>query len=253
VFLAFRSSEGTAFIDRALYLPKVWTNDQPRRREAEIPEKTAFATKPELARVMIRRAVAAGVPARWATADEVYGSDHRFRRPLEAEGLDYVVAVTSAQRIWVDLKQVRVDALAADLHAHAWKRLSCGAGTKGERIYDWAFVAFPFQSDGHRHKGVLMRRSIDESRGHAYYLCGFKPGTALEELIRVAGCRWAIESGFEQAKQEVGLDDCEVRSWNRWHRHFTLSPFAHALLEALRVAAAAPPQKSAKRPPSGFR
>jgi len=132
VFLAYHSRRGTAFVDRALYLPKVWTDDPARCSEAGIPEPTRFATKPELARGMIHRAVESGMPVRWVVADEVYGSDSKFRRLLEAEGLGYVVAVTSGQRIWVDLKQVRVDALAASLPGKAWKRLSCGAGSKGQ-------------------------------------------------------------------------------------------------------------------------
>jgi SRSO17 transposase len=254
VFLSYRSSRGAAFIDRALYLPKAWIEDPPRRREAGIPEKTAFATKPELARAMIREAVRAGVPARWATADEVYGGDSKFRRMLEAERLDYVVAVTSAQRIWADFRQVRVATLAAELAARAWKRLSCGAGAKGERFYDWAFIALPFQADDQQHKGVLFRRSIGESPEHAYYLCGFKPGTPLEELVRVAGCRWAVESGFEQAKQEVGLDDYEVRGWDGWHRHVTFALLAHAFLEVLRAEdSGKQPKKRGETPPSSSR
>jgi SRSO17 transposase len=246
VFLAYRSCRGTAFIDRALYLPKTWADDKTRRRAAGIPEQTSFATKPELARVMIRQALRAGVPTRWVTADEVYGSDSKFRRLLESEGLSYVVAVSSGQRAWVGLKQVRVDTLAVDLPSKAWRRLSCGAGTKGQRIYDWAFVGFPFQSDDEIVKGLLIRRSVSDPAEHAYYLCRFSQGTSPEELVRVAGCRWAIESGFEQAKQEVGLDDYEVRSWDGWHRHITLSLFAHAFLEVLRAEAQRNlPQKSA--------
>jgi SRSO17 transposase len=218
-------------------LPKVWTEDESRCREAGIPHSTTFATKPELARMMIQRAVRSGVPARWVTADEAYGADSKFRRLLESEGLNYVVAVSSAQRIWVDLKQERVDKLAGDLAAHAWKRLSCGAGTKGPRVYDWAFLAFPYQNTETTHKGVLIRRSVSDPSELAYYLCCFPANTTLEGLARIAGCRWAIESCFEQAKQEVGLDDYEVRSWDGWHRHITLALLAHAFLEALRASA----------------
>jgi SRSO17 transposase len=243
VFLAYRSGRGAAFLDRALYLPKSWAEDAARRREAGVPEEVAFATKPELARVMLRRALKAGVPARWATADEVYGSDYKVRRLLEESGLSYVVAVTSAQRLFLGGSYGRADALAAELPADAWLRLSCGAGTKGQRLYDWAFVEFPFQSDESWTKGLLVRRSIAEPRERAYYLCRARMGTTVEELARVAGCRWAIESAFEQAKQEVGLDGYEVRSWVGWHRHVTLSLLAHAFLEALRAEAAPPPPK----------
>lgn len=244
VFLAYRSARGAAFLDRALYLPKAWADDEPRRRKAGIPEDVAFATKPEIARAMLRRAVKAGVPARWVTADEVYGADHKFRRLIEESGLGYVVAVTSAQRLFLGGTYGRADDFAAGLDDGAWHRLSCGAGSKGQRLYDWAFVAFPFQSDEETTKGLLVRRSIADPSDRAYYLCRCPRGTAPEELMRVAGCRWSIESAFEQAKQEVGLDDYEVRSWDGWHRHITLALFAHAFLEALRVAAPRPPQKS---------
>jgi hypothetical protein len=89
----------------------------------------------------------------------------------------------------------------------AWRRLSCGAGSKGQRIYDWAFVGFPFPSDDEIVKGLLIRQSTSDPTEHAYYLCRFPQATSPESLVRVAGCRWAIESCFEQAKQEVGLDD----------------------------------------------
>lgn len=249
VFLAYRSARGAAFLDRALYLPKAWAADQPRCRGAGIPDDVAFATKPELARAMLRRALRAGVPARWVAADEVYGSDSKFRRLVEEAGLGYVVAVTSAQRLFLGGSYGRADAFADDLPKSAWRRLSCGAGAKGQRFYDWAFVEFPFQSDDAFAKGLLVRRSIAEPSERAYYLCRFPRGTKPEELVRVAGCRWSIESAFEQAKQEVGLDDYEARSWDGWHRHVTLALLAHAFLEALRAEAAPrPPQKSAGSP-----
>ena len=247
VFLAYRSGRGAAFLDRALYLPKSWADDAARRREAGVPEDVAFATKPEQARAMLRRALKAGVPAAWVTADEVYGSDSKFRGLIEQAGLGYVVAVSSAQRLFLGGFYGRADALAAGLPADAWRRVSCGAGSKGQRLYDWAFVAFAFQSDEETTKGLLVRRSISDPAEPAYYLCRARRGTTVEELARVAGCRWAIESAFEQAKQEVGLDGYEVRSWAGWHRHVTLSLLAHAFLEALRAEAAPPPPKTRRR------
>jgi SRSO17 transposase len=249
VFLAYHSRRGSAFLDRALYLPKAWADDQPRRRGAGVPETVTFATKPEMARTMLRRALKADVPARWVTADEVYGSDHKFRRLIENAGLSYVVAVTSAQRLFLGGYYGRADDFAADLDEPAWRRLSCGAGSKGQRLYDWAFFEFPFQSDEDVTKGLLIRRSTTDPAERAYYLCRSPRKTTLEQLVRVAGCRWAIESAFEQAKQEVGLDDYEVRSWDGWHRHVTLALLAHAFLEALRTdASGASPPKSGASP-----
>ena len=198
---------------------------------------------------MLRRALRAGVPARWVTADEVYGSDYKFRHLIEDSGLNYVVAVTSAQRLFLGTYYGRADAFVDDLPKRSWRRLSCGAGSKGQRFYDWAFVEFAFQSDEDVAKGLLVRRSIVDPSERAYYLCRFPRATLLEELVRVAGSRWAIESAFEQAKQEVGLDDYEVRSWDGWHRHVTLALLAHAFLEAIRAAETAEvPPKSGGSP-----
>src|SRR5215470_9820329 len=93
VFLAYASPHGVAFLDRALYLPADWTNDRARSQAAGIPDDVAFATKPELARRMLERARAAGVPAAWVTADSVYGDDRRLRMWLEAHEHAYGLAV----------------------------------------------------------------------------------------------------------------------------------------------------------------
>jgi SRSO17 transposase len=249
VFLAYRSPKGAAFLDRALYVPKAWAEDEDRRREAGVPDDLAFATKPELARAMLRRALKAKVPARWATADEAYGNDHKFRRFLEESGLGFVVAVSCSQRLFLGGGYGRADAHVERLPEAAWQRVSCGSGSKGQRIYDWAFIKFPLQSTDEWRKGLLVRRSIADPTEKAFYLCRAPREASFEEVVRVAGCRWSIETAFEQAKQEVGLDEYEVRSWDGWHRHITLAMFAHAFLEALRAEAAeSAPQKSAGGP-----
>ena len=249
VFLAYRSGRGAALLDRALYLPEAWAGDADRRRAAGIPEGIAFATKPAMARAMLRRALAAGVPARWVTADEVYGRDYKFRSLVEEAGLGYVVAVSAAQRVFAPGSYGRADALADQLPSVAWARISCGAGSKGPRIYDWAFVEFPLQSDGETTKGLLVRRSVSDPSDRAYYLCRAPRATTAKELARVAGSRWSIEIAFEQAKQEVGLAHYEVRSWVGWHRHVTLAILAHAFLEVVRSAAdpGPPPKRGGPR------
>ncbi|MEO7402037.1 MAG: IS701 family transposase [Burkholderiales bacterium] len=99
VFLTYRSVRGHALIDRALYLPREWADDHERRTEAKVPDSVTFATKPALARDMLARALAAKVPAAWVTADEVYGSDHNFRRFCEENRLNYVVAISSTTHL----------------------------------------------------------------------------------------------------------------------------------------------------------
>ena len=78
-FCATPPSEGAAFIDRALYLPKEWAEDSARREEVGVPEEVRFATKGKLAKKMLKRALGAGVPARWVVADTVYGTARGLR------------------------------------------------------------------------------------------------------------------------------------------------------------------------------
>ena len=146
VFLCYASEQGSALVDRELYIPQEWAEDRERRREAGIAEAVEFATKPELARRMIGRALDAGATAAWVAADEVYGHDSKLRRFLESRQMAYVLAVASDQRSWrPDLTQHRVDAIAQSLPEQAWRRLSAGFGSKGERLYDWARMRFSEQ------------------------------------------------------------------------------------------------------------
>ncbi len=237
VFLAYRSSKGHAMIDRELYLPKAWCDDRSRCDEARIPDTKEFATKPALAREMLSRAVHAGIPARWVAADEVYGSDSKFRNLLKKQGLNYVVTISCQQQLFLNDVRCRVDEHVQATRKSAWKKLSCGRGTKGDRVYEWVFVPFGILTDDGKRKGLLVRRSLKDKTDIAYYFTLAPARTRLQTLVNVAGSRWAIEECFEQSKQETGLDEYEVRSWHAWYRHITLSMFAHAMLSVLRFHA----------------
>jgi SRSO17 transposase len=243
VFLAYAGEKGHARIDRALYLPKEWAADTERRKGAGVPGEVAFATKIVLARRMIDRAVAAGVPARWVTADAVYGSDYHFRATAEGHRLGYVVGVRSDFAVWSGFRQVRVSALLAEVPADAWYRLSCGDGAKGPRVYDWAFVRTNSPDPAEYARWVLLRRSVSDPTEVAYFACGGPPATTLQQLVLVAGARWAIEDLFELAKGDCGLDEYEVRSWTGWHRHVTLSLWAVAVVAVIRSRLPAPRRK----------
>ena len=242
VFLCYASQEGAAFIDRALYLPKEWTDDPWRLSEAGVPERVRFATKGELAKAMLQRAFEAGVPARWVVADTVYGMTRGLRGWLERRERPYVLAVTSSKGIYHEGRQRRVREVARSLPEESWIRASAGKGSKGERLYDWACVALP-ESEAYSCAGspagrwLLMRRSIAQPEEIAYYLCYGPSQTNAHELIRIAGRRWVIEDCFEAAKGEVGLDEYEVRKWDGWHRHVTLCLLAHAYLAVVRSVA----------------
>jgi SRSO17 transposase len=234
VFMAYRSRHGHALVDRELYLPKCWIEDKQRSTEAGIPAGVEFATKPALARRMLRRAFGSDLQASWVTADEIYGRDTQFRKLLEKQGIGYVVAVSCQQRLFLDGCYGRVDEHVQAIPKRQWKKLSCGTGSKGERFYQWTFVPFPFPTDKGMHKGLLVRRSLKDSDELAYYFTHAPEGANLKKLVQVAGSRWAIEECFEQTKGETGLDEYEVRSWTGWHRHITLSMFAHAFLSVVR-------------------
>jgi SRSO17 transposase len=241
VFLAYASPKGRTFLDRELYLPKEWCQDPERRREAGVPEEVAFATKPQLAQRMLSRARDAGVPAAWVTGDTVYGKDRRLRIWLEEQEQPFVLEVPCNEPLWAATErgpaQVRADQLAAQVPLERWERLSAGAGAKGPRLYDWARVPLcRLDWPGFEH-GLLVRRSIADPEVLAYYVVFAPEGTTLAQLVRVAGSRWAIEECLESAKNEVGLDQYEVRRWEAWYRYITLSLLAHAYLTVLRARA----------------
>lgn len=248
VFLGYVTDRGRALLDRALYLPKDWAADAERREAAGVPEDTTFATKLVLARRMVERAVAAGAPARWVTADAVYGSDYGFRKAVEDRGLGYVVGVRTDHALCVGLRQRRVKALLAEVPASGWRRISCGDGAKGPRLYDWACCPVNCPEPQRYARWLLIRRSTTAPTDVAYFVCGGPPATTLRELVRSAGRRWAIEECFEIAKGDCGLDEYEVRSWVGWHRHVTLSLFALAVLTVIRVRAAKPARQKKGRP-----
>jgi SRSO17 transposase len=245
VFVAYTTSKGRALIDRELYLPKSWIADRERCDEAAIPEETQFATKTVLARQMLARALDAGVPAGWVTADEAYGSDYKFRTWLEARRIGYVVAVACNQTIPAVAGTSRADVLVAQAPDEAWKRRSCGDGAKGPRLFDWAIASLPVYDDTTPpgwSRWLLARRSLTRnSKGEhelAYYMCCAPTGTTDDDLIRVAGARWAVEECFQTAKTEVGLDHYQVRRYDAWYRHITLALLAHTYLAV--TAAIAP-------------
>ncbi|WP_371786714.1 IS701 family transposase [Streptosporangium subroseum] len=261
VFLAYATPRGRALMDAELYMPKSWLSDRDRCERAGVPREVGFATKPALAAAMLGRALESGVPASWVTADEAYGQDHKFRRYLEKRKVGYVVAVPKSQSVGAGIGYgntgSRADAVTADAPEQAWKRLSAGDGTKGPRLYDWAMATLAPHAEDHLggpggfRRWLLVRRSLTPNdRGElelAFYLCFGPTDTTLDQLIRIAGARWAIEECFQSAKNEVGLDQYQVRRYDGWHRHITLAMLAHAYLA---VTAANAPKAHAAWSPS---
>ncbi|GHE64724.1 hypothetical protein GCM10017771_88320 [Streptomyces capitiformicae] len=196
---------------------------------------------------MIAAALDAGVKARWVTGDEVYGQDPQLLAALEARGTGYVMAVACSTRVRINHGRtpVRADTVAERLPATAWQRHSAGAGAKGPRYYDWAWVHIG--SDSHRHLLIRRNRTTGEV---AFYLCWSPATVTLAELVRVAGVRWSVEESFQAAKSQVGLDHYQARHWTSWHRHITLAMLALAFLTAL-AASSAPERPAQPAHPTG--
>jgi len=255
VFAAYVSHRGHAFVDRALYLPKSWTTDRARMDRAHIPAETSFATKPALAVQMIARSITAEVPFAWVAADTVYGVGD-IEQMLRRAGKGYVLGVSSNHHFgsWVGKPAVAGTAteIAQDLDPATWQRLSAGDGTKGARLHDWAYLEladldaadYDEERQGLWTRGLLIRRNIADGK-LAFFTTWCPAGTSIDTLVRVEGHRWAIEDSFETAKNELGLDHNETRSWHGWHRHVSLVMLAFAMMAAIRRQAnqATPPKR----------
>jgi len=215
-----------------------------------------FATKPALALAMIKRAIAAKVPFAFVAADTVYGVGD-IETALRRAGKGYVLGVKSTERFhsWGKPQLIAGTAkeIADRLPESDWKRLSAGAGTKGERLHDWAYVELAdLEGDQYGRalkgqvwtRGLLIRRKIADG-DLAFFTTWARAGTTIEKLAQVEGHRWAIEDSFETSKNELGLDHNETRSWHGWRRHVTLVMLAFAMMASIRIHAnaLAPPPK----------
>jgi SRSO17 transposase len=205
VFLAYASGTGRAFIDRELYLPRSWTDDPARCRAAHVPSEVGFRTKPQLARVMLERALDAEVPASWVTADEVYGGDPALRRFLEERGISYVLAVKGSEPLGTAIQEsATASQLAASVPVEQWVACSAGHGAKGRRLYDWSRIQLAGPATAGRTRWLLVRRSRRDGE-LAFYACCGPSGTSLVGLVRVAGTRWAIEMCQPRCTHICGL------------------------------------------------
>jgi len=244
VFAAYVSRHGHAFIDRALYLPKAWTDDPARLRAAHVPEQAAFATKPRIAVGMLKRALAANAPFAWVAADTVYGVGE-VERVLRRAGKGYVLGVASTHQVrsWGKAQPISgtAETVAASRPAQDWRRLSAGSGTKGPRVHDWCYVELADLAADHHcaavnevwTRGLLIRRHIGDG-SLAFFSTWCPAGTPISALVAIEGHRWSIEDSFETAKNELGLDHNETRSWHGWHRHISLVMLAFAMMTSIR-------------------
>lgn len=262
VFVGYATPQGHVLLDRRLFLPEVWANDEARRKEAQVPGEVVFETKPRQALAMLEHAWALGVPMRWVTGDEIYGNSPEFRAGVEASGHAYVLAVASTTP--VGTRRPRVDAPAPQpmgrprkkarlaegappwksvaevverWPASRWERFAVTEGEKGPRVDDWARGRVIERRDALPGPEVwlLARRAVSDPQEMADYLCLAPRRETLRRLAEVASTRYTIEQCFEEGKGEAGLDQYEVRHWGSWYRHITLAMMALAWLASLRA------------------
>jgi SRSO17 transposase len=237
VFLAYSTRQGHVLLDRELYLPESWLSDAARCQEAEIPEQTGFATKPQLARRMLERLSAAQLPTAWVTGDTVYGGSGPLRHWLEERRQAYVLAIASNDAVPLPSNGVTYRVQAGDIlieRLTVWQRLSAGAGAKGPRWFDWAVIRLADPAIAGWGYWLLVRRQVEAPHHLAYYWVFAPATTAQDMMVAIAGRRWTVEESLQLAKGEVGLDQYEVRHWVGWYRHITLAMFALAILTVIR-------------------
>lgn len=185
-----------------------------RCRRAGIDDHVAFETKVVMAKAMDRRAVAQKIPFGRVTPDAAYGFSKGWRFELEQADVFHVMATTRHGTVvtrWA--LDHPVHDLFPGLPRQKWKRHSCGEGAHGHRIYDWARVEVrPWHREDRQH-WVLARRSVSRPEEISCYIAYCPTGTTLDELIRIAGSRWAVEECFQPAKQKCGLDDYQDRRY----------------------------------------
>lgn len=238
VFLTYTTSAGHTLLDRELYLPKSWTTDLERCRQADVPAGVRFATKPALAMRMLWRTLDGGMKAEWVLGDSVYGSHRPLRKGLEERSQAYALAVACKEQVEVGGTRQRVDRVARTLTSSDWQRLSAGDGSKGPRFFEWAQREITAAEKPGWKRWLVIRRSLQEGSKPAevaYFLVFAPAQTPLWQIVVAIGSRWTVEQCFEEAKGEVGLDEYEVRSFQGWYRHITCSMLTHAFLTVLRA------------------
>jgi SRSO17 transposase len=233
VFLTYTSKKGHTPIDRRLYIPKDWFDDQERCKKAGIPKTVQFQTKPEMALEMIQNATATGISYTWVTGDCVYGDYRTIRMWLEGQRKCYVFCVSGKEYLQQEeYQKVSVSSILKNLDVHNWFLASCGDGAKGARVYDWQALEIELPVVEGWKRYLLVRRSRSDGEMRAY-VCFAPKDVSVQKLVEVAGTRWTVECCFAESKSLVGLDQYEVQSYLGWYKHITFACLAHALLTVL--------------------
>jgi SRSO17 transposase len=260
VYLAYASRKGYTLLDRRLYLPQEWVQEEAyaaRRRRCGVPADLPFTTKPMLGWEMLQAVhQASTLRCRWVTCDEAFGRDTALLDRIDALGLWYLAEIPHDTQVWQQRPvtgrpawsgrgrpptRVRVLAgeaapatvaeLATMLPADRWRRHTIKEGSKGPLVATFArrrVIAVREGLPGPEVWLVLRRNPLTGEL--KAYLSNAPAETSQMTLVRMSGLRWPIETCFEEGKQYLGMGDYEVRSWRGWHHHMTLCILAHFFL-----------------------
>lgn len=201
---------------------------------------------------MVQRAFTNGLVVQWVTGDYVYGAGRELRNWLEARPCGYVLAVSGKEYVWRGWDQQAMKTILAEVPTEGRERHSAGAGTKGPRWFDWRWVELRAPTQPGWKRALLVRRSVSDPSEVCAYVVFAPQETTLAEVVEVAGQRWVVEMDFATAKDVVGLDSYEVRSWTGWYRHMTLVLWALALLTQLQGPAGELQKKAPARETSSL-
>jgi len=246
VFANFCSTKGHTFIDRRIFLPEEWIENDEGREEAGVPEGVVFCSKPKLGLEMIQTAVTEQVPFRWVGGDSVYGDSPTFVQGVRGLGKWYVLDVSSEARVWLRQpklgkpgprggrakpkpKPISVAAAAALLPPSAFKRITVSQGSQGPIVYEYAEMTVRISEEGcptAESERLLVRRSLNQKPELKYHRSNAPPKVSLQRLAEQRACRWTIEEDIKAGKGQCGLDEYETRGWTGWHHHTALSMLA---------------------------
>ena len=260
VFAAYASGKGYTLLDRRLYVPEQWFDEahRPLRQECGIPDEVSFKTQPQLGLEITQGIVSEGtLRVRWMTCDEGFGKDPAFLDGVDALGVWYMAEVPHSTRVWTSRPKTevppwsgrgrrptkerlvlgepdaqRVDQLAKQMPADQWDAYLIKEGSKGPLVAQFAFLRVICVRDGlpGGEAWLVLRRGLGEDAEVKTYLSNAPADTPPQQLVRITGMRWPVETAIQDGKEGLGMDDYMVRTWLGWHHHMTLSILAHHYL-----------------------
>lgn len=232
VFITLSTPTLSAFLDCHLYVPQSWWEDEQRRHDAQIPDAVVFQTKPQLAQAMLDTVWQEGVQARYVTGDTLYGNSPNLRHFIDDRGYVYVLGIGSHHHVIHDNSRHELLTLAQTIPDGEWEEMAFTLADTGWVGYEWTRCRIELVSDPTHPQWLLIRRNADDE--YDFFVSNAPRDTSLSELVAVALTRHQIEQCFEEAKDQLGLADYEVRTWHGWHRHMTLCFLAHTWLTMMR-------------------